>query len=153
MPQDDYERYRRRLEEQLHADIGMLYEAFQAKLRAYQTIHRSRGGELDLDPQLAAGYPPHLSPIPAPAPPAPAALEAPPPRSSPESVLYAIREILPSLPEDFDRTDVLQALGFEPRRSTFYQALNQLRVEGLIDVTRDSGGKRPAQYQKVAAAS
>jgi len=150
MPQDDYERYRRRLEQQLHADIGMLYEAFHAKLRAYQTIVRSRAGELDLDldpaPPPAAGGAPHPPPVPAAAP----APQAPPPQSEPESVIDAIREVLPRLPEEFDKFDILEAIAFEPRRSTFYQALGELRREGVIEVVREAGktGRSPAKSRR-----
>src|SRR5690349_9683547 len=108
MPQDDYERYRKRLEEQLHSDIGLLYEAFHAQLPAHPTIPPSPGGELHLDPELhqASGRSPVLPRAPAgfPAPP------APPPRSEPASVIDALREVLPRLTEDFDKFDVLQAL-------------------------------------------
>jgi hypothetical protein len=147
MPQDDYERYRKRLEEQLHSDIGLLYDAFHAKLRAYETVLRSRRGDLDLDPGLS---PPDLSPAPVPAPvPAP---PTPQPRNEPDSVIDALREALPRLPEEFDKFDLLQALDFEPRRSTFYEALKQLQREGAIDLVRGAGGKRAAVYRKVDGA-
>ncbi|HZF07928.1 MAG TPA: hypothetical protein VFE33_03970 [Thermoanaerobaculia bacterium] len=148
MLQDDYERYRKRLEEQLHADIGLLYDAFHAKLRAYQAMVRSRSGELAVEP-----LPPSESPVPAPAPAVTPALQASRPRSEPVSVIDALREVLPQLPENFDKLDVLPLLGFEPRRSTFYEALNRLTLEGVIDIVRYAGGKRPAQYRKVDAAS
>jgi len=148
MPQDDYERYRKRLEEQLHADIGLLYDAFHAKLRAYQTMVRSRSGDLAVE-----ALPPSESPVPAPAPAAAPAPQAPHARSEPASVIDALRDVLPQLPETFDKFDVLPLLGFEPRRSTFYEALHLLQREGLIDIVRYAGGKRPAQYRKVDAAS
>jgi hypothetical protein len=153
MPQDDYERYRKRLEEQLHADIGLLYDAFHAKLRAYQTMVRSRSGELDLElsPQPSSGG----SPVPAPAPTttAPAPPGPPPPENWSQPMVDVLREVLPRLPEEFDKSDVLQALGFEPRRSTFYEALQLLRAEGVINIARGAGGKRAALYRKVAGGS
>jgi len=150
MPQDDYERYRKRLEAQLHSDIGLLYDAFHAKLRAYQTVLFSRKGELDLDLDPAPS-PPQLSPAPAPAP--VAAPPAPQPRSEPDSVIDALREALPRLPEEFDKFDVLQTLAFEPRRSTFYEALKQLQREGAIELVCGAGGTRAAVYRKAEGAS
>lgn len=148
MPQDDYERYRKRLEAQLHADIGLLYDAFHAKLRAYETVMLSRKGELAPEPAESA---PEVSPAPA-----PATLALPParqPMAEPDSVIDALREALPRLPEEFDKFDLLPALGFEPRRSTFYAALNQLVREGAIEQVREAGGKRAAVYRKVEGAS
>lgn len=148
MPQDDFERYRKRLEAQLHADIGLLYDAFHAKLRAYETVLRARRGEIDLDP--APG-----PPQPSPADPAPAAAsQAPEPRSESDySVIDTLRVVLPRLPEEFDKYDILPALGFEPRRSTFYAALSQLVNEGKIERVREAGGKRAAVYRKLAGAT
>ena len=147
MAQDDYARYRKRLEEQLHADIGLLYDAFHAKLRAYETVLRSKRGDLDVD---LAESSTQVSPVPAPV----AAPPAPQPKSEPDaSVIDALREALPRLPEEFDKFDMLPALGFEPRRSTFYAALNQLLAEGTIELVREAGGKRAAVYRKLAGAS
>src|ERR1700742_1551217 len=107
MPQDDYDRYRQRLEEQLHADIGMLYEAFRAKLQAYETVLRARRGELALDSPQAADVP--LAPAPASLPPPVAAPRPPvaavPTRLESMALIDAVQEILPQLPEVFDKRD------------------------------------------------
>jgi hypothetical protein len=74
----DYERYRRRLEEQLRADVQLLYQAYLSKLRAYETVSRTRG-ELDLEPLPASELTLSLPPMPGPAPrPAATASPAPP---------------------------------------------------------------------------
>jgi hypothetical protein len=39
----DFERYRQSLEDQLRADVEMLYQAYLAKLRAYETVSRAGG--------------------------------------------------------------------------------------------------------------
>jgi len=149
MPQDDYERYRKRLETQFHADIGMLYDAFHAKLRAYQTMVRSRSGDLDLD---LAPQPPAGPSVPAPAPAAPVPPESPSEIWT-QPTVAAMEEILPRLPEEFDKQDVIRALGYAPRRSTLYGALQELRWKKLIEVVRERSGKRGSRYRKVAAAS
>jgi hypothetical protein len=153
MPRDDYERYRQRLEEQLHADIGMLYEAFRAKLSAYETVLRARRGELDLDSPEAAEVP--LAPSPVSLPPPVAAprptVAAMPTRLESMALLDAVREVLPQLPEVFDKRDVLQALGFTPSRSTLYLALRTLAEKGVYAIARDPGGSQPTRYRKAEA--
>src|SRR5882724_7914315 len=116
MPREDFERYRQRLEEQLRTDMGLLYEAYLAKLRAYQTVERLRG-EADGELSPASGLSIELPAVPPP--------QAPPRRSQPYEVIDSIREALPRLPEVFDRFDVLAALDFEPRRSTLSVALGR----------------------------
>jgi hypothetical protein len=155
MPQDDYERYRKRLEEQLHSDIGMLYEAFRAKLRAYETVARSRRGEIDLDSLTAAPGPPELPPV---SPPSPVAAPVPttaavPARFASMALVDAVSEVLAQLPEVFDKLDVVQALGFEPRRSTLYLALSTLAREGALAIAREPSGQQPTLYRRATAAS
>lgn len=150
MPREDFERYRQRLEEQLRADMGLLYEAYLAKLRAYQTVERLRGeadGELSPATGLSIDFP--AVPIPD-APPTAPPPKAPPRRSQPYEVIDSIREALPRLPEVFDRFDVLAALDFEPRRSTLLKTLQDLRQEGVLEVVREAAGKRPALWRYVA---
>jgi len=150
MPREDFERYRQRLEEQLRADMGLLYEAYLAKLRAYQSVERLRGeadGEFPPATGLSIDFPAVSVPDAPPVAPPP---KAPPRRSEPYEVIDSIREALPRLPEVFDRFDVLAALDFEPRRSTLLQALHDLRRDGVLEVVRDAGGKRPTLWRWVA---
>jgi hypothetical protein len=150
MPREDFERYRQRLEEQLRSDMGLLYEAYLAKLRAYQAVERLRG-EVDLEDPPAVGLPFPLPPSPGPD--APAAAPAPgvPRRSKAYEVIDAIVAILDRLPEVFDRFDVLAALDFEPRRSTLLAVLQELRQQGVLEIVREGAGKRTTLFRKVAA--
>jgi hypothetical protein len=149
MPRDDFERYRKRLEEQLRADIGLLYKGYLAKLRAYQAVDRLRGEvEVALPPVPAIVL--HLPAAPSAAarrgtPPPP----QPPQRSGSHAVLEALEAALPRLPEEFDRADVLAVLDFEPRRSTLVEALNTLEREGVLLRTREAAGRHPAQFRKI----
>jgi hypothetical protein len=43
MPSADYERFRQQLERQLRADIELIFEAYQTKLRASETVARPGG--------------------------------------------------------------------------------------------------------------
>jgi hypothetical protein len=155
MPPDDYERYRQRLEEQLHSDIGMLYEAFRAKLHAYETILRARRGELDLGSPQATDVP--LAPPPVSLPPPVAAPRPPvaavPTRLESMALIDAVQEVLPQLPEVFAKWDVLQALGFTPSRSTLYLALRTLAEKGVLAIARDPGGSQPTWYRRAEAGS
>ena len=155
MPQDDYDRYRKRLEEQLHSDIGMLYEAFRAKLHAYETLLRARRGELDLGSPEAADVPLAPSPVsvPPPVPPPNPTAVAVPTRLESLALIDAVREVLPQLPEVFDKGDVVEALGFTPSRSTLYLALRTLREQGVLAIARDPGGRQPTRYRRAEAGS
>jgi hypothetical protein len=152
MPSEHFERYRKRLEDQLRTDMGLLYEAYLAKLRAFQAVERLRGNAEGLenagvDPLTLAEFSPYLPPVPTAAVPM-AAPAAAPPRSEPLEVAEAVEAALSRLPEEFDRFDVLAALDFEPGRSTLYAVLNTLVLKGVLTIVREAGGKRPALYRK-----
>jgi hypothetical protein len=119
----DHERFRRELEQQLRADVELIYAAYCAKLRAYEMMHQLPG-EVDpgLLPPLALtlslppAAPEALPAAPAPAPPVPA--PAPRPKSPPNELYNAVLAILDQLPETFELSHVHAALGFAPRRAT-----------------------------------
>jgi hypothetical protein len=155
VPPRDYERFRKRLEQQLRADVELIYEGYRAKLRAYESVAGLRGdldGEdwppLELAPSLApAPGRAQLSAAPAAAPEAP----TPPRRRGKAYELFnAIFDLLATLPEVFDKGDLVRALGYEPRRTTLHGTLELLIEEGLIDVAQHGRGKQPARYQKIA---
>lgn len=153
VPLTDYEIYRQRLEEQLRADVELLYEAYRAKLRAYETVLRTRG-------EIGAGpWPPpeltlSLPPAPGPeAPPPPAAPSPKHPRSRAYSVIEAVEGVLDTLDEVFDRNDLIRALGFEPNRATLHRVLRELTAAGVIAVECFGGGKQPNLYRRIASVS
>lgn len=156
MPLSDYEIYRQRLEEQLRADVELLYEAYRAKLRAYETVLRTRG-------EIGAGPwpPPELTLS---LPPAPGLQESPPappvpsrpskrPRSRAYSVVEAVEGVLDTLDEVFDRNDLIRALGFEPNRATLHRILTELTDAGFLAVEEFGGGKSPNRYRRIASIS
>jgi hypothetical protein len=153
MPSDHFERYRKRLEDQLRTDMGLLYEAYLAKLRAFQAVERLRENALGLenagvDALTLAEFSAYLPPMVTAA--APTAAPPDPPRSEPYEVAEAVEAALARLPEEFDRFDVLAALDFEPGRSTLYAVLNTLVLKGVLTIVREAGGKRTALYRKAA---
>jgi hypothetical protein len=154
VPRSDYERFRKRLEEQLRADVELLYEGYRAKLRAYEMVARLRGdfdGEFGPPLELARS----LSPVPGPAqlPAAPAAsppAPAPPRRGKAYELFNTIFDLLATLPEVFDKSDLVRALGYEPRRTTLHNTLELLLEDGLIEVAQHGTGKRLTRYRRIA---
>src|SRR5579885_2730514 len=146
MPPRDPERFRRQLEKQFRADVEMLYGAYCAKLRAYETMRRLQGdfgedGDLDFRFLLPEGLPLTLPvapfPAPAPAPPTPAAppaAPAPEPRrkSGAHELFKAIVAVFDQLPERFEPRDVVAALGFEPRLSSLHSMLKAMVHDGWL---------------------
>lgn len=158
MSPEDYERYRRQLEDQLRADVELLYEAYRTKLRAYETVWRTRlemGGPVDWQPA-----PPLAVSLPAPAarPALPgAAAAAPsakrPPRAKANSLYNDLLDALPLLPDPFDSKDVARALGYKPRRSTLWRTLGYLVYEKHIEQVNVADGRIPARYRRIDSPS
>lgn len=166
MPPGDYERFRKRLEQQLRADVSLLVEAYRAKLRAFETVARTRGEldgagswpELEMSNLLpAAGSGPAELPglalPPAPADGGPAAAPAPGPerkgRRAPFEVSDAVEAALVQVGEVFDRRELLGALGFAPNRATLYRILQELQYEGRIAVVEYGSGTTGNRYRKL----
>ena len=157
MTQDEFEKLRTRLEDQLRVDVELLYEAHRVKLRAFETIRRSQaeleGEDLSAAPPVRSGG--------RPAPTLPAARPAPAAPSEPEtvlkervkawSVLEAVEEALEKLPEEFDKNDVERALGFEPSRPTLFRALHMLCEDGVLEIAGRSSGRVPARFRQLPA--
>ena len=153
MPLNDYEIYRQRLEEQLRADVELLYEAYRAKLRAYETVLRTRGeiGAGPWPPELTLSLPP--APGLETAPPPPSTLPPKRPRSRAYSLIEAVEGVLDTLDEVFDRNDLIRALGFEPNRATLHRILTDLADAGFIALEKPGGGKQPNRYRRIASIS
>lgn len=169
MPSTDYERFRQRLERQLRADVELIFEAYQAKLRAFETVARARG-ELE-----EGASPPPLS-RPArllelgPAPSAPAVAEpaegqvTPPsapsaapaaskrPRHYAYEVYDAVEKALAQVGDVFDRHDLCRVLGFVPSRATLHRVLVELEEAGAIALQEVGVGSRASRYRKRAPA-
>jgi len=147
----DYEHYRQGLEEQLRADVEMLYQAYLAKLRAYETISRAPG-PLSVEALLPTELALHLPPAPATAPAAAPGPQAQvPPRAKAYQVEDAVTEALDKLPEVFDKFDVLQLLDFEPKPATLHRALKKLRYDDVIAVERSGSGRLTTFFRKVGS--
>jgi len=156
MTQEEFEKLRTRLEEQLRADVEMLYEAHRVKLRAFETIRRAQA-ELEGEEIPSAGppfegrravlkLPAPMSEAPAPAPPIKT-------RGKAGEVLAAVEEALERIPDEFDKNDLHRALGFAPSRPTLFRALDTLRQEGVLAVAEPGSGRTPSRFRKLSAAA
>ena len=57
-------------------------------------------------------------------------------------------EVLPQLPEDFTKHDVLRCLGYSPDRASLFRVLNTLEREGVLEMKERGTGKIPTIYLK-----
>jgi hypothetical protein len=60
-----------------------------------------------------------------------------------------VEAVLPELPEEFERQDVLRALGYEPPRATLYRVLEQLVLDRRTVTSHFSNGHTPTRYRKL----
>jgi hypothetical protein len=145
----DFERYRQGLETQLRADVEMLYQAYLAKLRAYETVSRA-GGPLSVETLLPPEMALHLPPAPAAAPP-----PVPQPQAPPRAKAYELEDALiaawDQLPEVFDKFDVLRVLEFKPRPATLHRALRRFLNEEVLEFASRGSGRYPTRYRKLAS--
>jgi hypothetical protein len=144
--QTEYDLRRSALEQQLHDDLELIRASYQAKVRALDSLL-----EKDHDEEIeVAGETPSDDKTPEPA--------EPPEARRPKITRMAVkgglkqmvRDVLPQLPEVFDRYELMEALGFEPHRTTLLRALNKLVADGRITLDYLSNGRQPTRYQKVA---
>ncbi len=157
MPAGEYERYRQRLDAQLRSDVELIYEAYRAKLRAYETVARARGEEFEPLPVAALPFalPPTPEPRPEPLPGAPPSASSVPEarRSRAYEVEEAFLEVYDRLPEVFDRSELVELLGFQPRRSTLHRVLRRCVLEGTLGVEDGPGGRYLKRYRKLDSPS
>lgn len=142
MTQNEYEHYRRRLDEQLASGIELLKAAHAQQVHALELVWKMGSSEESV-----------RATAPAPAPEAPAAAAAPAQPSRPSrrgawALINDIEAALPRLPEVFDRRAVIQALGYEPDRGSLYRVLQELTHEGVIVQESIGGGRVPTTYRK-----
>lgn len=134
MNRDEYEARKRRLEEELRSGMELLQAAFQTQVRALEMVWMGSSGE------------PVSTPPPAPAP--SETMPARPARRRLGQVYADVEATLPQLPEVFDRSHVLQRLGYEPDRVALYRVLNELVADGSVRVEVRGGGQTPTTYRR-----
>ena len=136
MTQDEYERRKARLDEQLRSGIELLEAAHRAQMRALDLVwmmqaEEGSAGSVEPEPEKPA------APLP----------ELPRRRRAPE-VDADVRAAFPRLPATFTRREVCEALGYEPDRAALYRVLTDLTREGAVHVENPGGGQRATAYRK-----
>ena len=127
MKRSEYEQRRRALEETFEAEIATVRAAQEIRRRAFEAIWRA---------DLEDDEPPE----------APAVPPAPPP--PPVDLTTALEEILPRLPDAFDKHDVVRLLGWSPPRASLFRFLQNLVLGGRLTVERYGAGRTSTIYRK-----
>lgn len=168
MDYQEYERRRRAIQEQLHADLELIRAGYRAKLQALDVLWLGSPPEHQDGPSeesarketpietlasaqtetLASAETQSADPVPGEAPVPPEPLRG----ARRGDVLMDILGTLPLLPEVFDKTDVVRLLGYEPNRPTLHRAWSRLMQERKIEMELASDGRRPTRFRKLQPA-
>lgn len=145
----EFEALRLRLEEQLRADVELLYEAHRVKLRAFETVLRSQADVSGPGYTVAATVVKERTgpPLALPASPEP---PREPSRRKAWAVFEAVEEALEQVPELFDKTDLEQVIGQKPSRATLARTLQMLVRDGRIKVEQTGIGRYPTLFRKLS---
>ena len=160
MKWSEYEQRRRAMERQLEADIELLRAAHETRIRALDRLwldlsEKDQPSPADGPERGGAGEGPTAA---GPAPEVPigtqTGTQAPREvRKGYGEVSLDIEGVFDSLPEVFDRPELVRALGYQPVRTTFYRAIDALVAEGRIMVESRSAGRHRTRYRKAPRGS
>lgn len=152
MERKEYERRKRILEEQKKEAVALIEAGFDAQLRALDMVWMASPASGSPAPlALVEPGPPLLLPA------APAATPEPPPPAparklwAPAELYNLLVDLLPQLPAEFDRDDVMAALPERPKRSSLYKILEELCEDGAIERLRSGRGQIPSIYRRRAS--
>lgn len=139
MTHNEYEHYRRRLDEELASGIELLKAAHAQQVHALELVWKMGSRE---ESGRATAPAPGLG-----APAAPAQPSRPSRRRAWE-LIDDVVAVLPRLPEVFDRGAVIQALGYKPDRSSLFRVLQELVHQGAIVQVSLGAGRIPTTYRR-----
>lgn len=153
MTSKEYEQRRRAIEEQCQADLELIRAGCQAKLRALETVWLHSAGDEEALRQTATETAVETVPETVLDETAPTETVLSQSRDSGPArrwadVLYDVQAVFQDLPEVFDKTDLWQAIGYKPSRSTLHRVLDVLKTEGRLAVDFQSQGGRTTLYRK-----
>lgn len=139
MTREEFERRKQKLEEQLQSGIELLHAAHRVQVRALEMVW-----------MLAAEEAGAVT-APTPAPPDPQEPERPQQvrrmKGLPE-VEEDLRAVMDRLPPVFDRSDVVQALGYQPDRRTLYKLLQEMLHAGKLVLAHRGSGRTSSRYRR-----
>jgi hypothetical protein len=153
MTRDEYEERKRRIEAHHRFSSELIDAARQQELRALElvwmtTAEGSFGRSLPRMPSEEAILLSVSS-----APPGKGTPPAKAPRRALWEVVEKVVEVLPGLPELFDRNDICQAIGYELDRGTLFRVFERLVDEGRVKRVTRGEGRIPSQYRRVESES
>jgi hypothetical protein len=152
MRNDEYERRRRALEQQYQEDLELLRAGHQARLRALEALWLAPPEREEATAQRVLSVGEDVQPT---RPETrtevlPSVVPAKKSRLYPRGSLpNLIRKVLPQLPEVFEKRDVVQALGFEPRRTTLVRVLQEMADGNELAFDQLGSGRLVTTYRKV----
>jgi hypothetical protein len=152
MDEREYERRKLELERQLEAGIELLRAGHRSQRTALDLVwaaslqNPGRGGLPYEVPLVSVSTPlPAARPADLPRP----QVEARKRRWRPGELRDAVVAALSRIPEEFDRDDMLRALGTNPDRGSLYRIFQDLRLEGEIAEIQPGSGQKPARYRRL----
>jgi hypothetical protein len=136
--QGEYQRLRRQLDEELRVGMEMLHAGHQAKVAALDARWEEEAAP------AAASHPAMPEPQPEPAPAA-----SQPRRREPGDLQTDVEAALALLGEEFRKSDLCRALGYEPHRSSLHRVFRELQKEGIVEIGTPGLGGRASFYRKI----
>ena len=136
---EEYQQRKRALEEQLRTDLELIQAGYRAKTQALEMLWMASGSASQVETQTRGETQ------------QPAETQEPRLKTTIliTSVQDEVEAILPSLPDVFDKDDVIRTLGWAPNRATLHRALDHLRVRKRIAVETPGQGRQPTRFRRM----
>jgi hypothetical protein len=139
LDQGEYQRSRRQLDEELRVGMEMLHAGHRAKVEALDAKWQEETGP------APASRP--ATPEPQPGPVAPAASQSK--RFEAGELLNDVEAALALMGDEFQKSDLCHALGYEPHRSSLHRVLRELQRDGVLEIRTYGRGRRASFYGKI----
>jgi hypothetical protein len=143
MTREQYEQRKQKLDEQLRSGIELLEAAHQYQVRALELVW-----SMSAEEALPSRVPPVETAYPPDGPVSPAPVPSRPRRRGAGELVDEVEAVLRNMPEKFDRSDVCQALGYEPDRASLFRVFQKLKEAGTVSVVKYGSGRVPTVYAK-----
>ena len=141
MDERDYERRKQVLDEQLEAGIELLRTAYRAQRNALDLVWMA-------SPQNRSAV---VLPFEIPTTQRSSGQSAPlkKRRWGAGELRAAIEAALEKVPQEFDRSDLIAAMGVEPDRSSLYRIVEEMRQDGVLALIAGGKGQYASRYRKL----
>lgn len=119
--------------------MEMLHAGHQAKVEALDARWQEETGPAPASPPA--------TPEPQPEPVTPVASQRR--RLEAGELVNDVEAALALMGEEFQKSDLCRALGYEPRRSSLHRALRELQRDGILEIRKQGLGRRASFYRKI----